>query len=170
MNKRFSITILVLLAVIMMINPVMAHRPKKQKIPAQMWVKGFSTAEGEGYCLWETRNGIIIEKNLIVTYDPILLIVDGNLPGIAVSNTFRIANTNKGKSIIFYDTVWSFPVTGREFKGKMFAKLSDLDTASPMLDVTCVLRGSGAFEGQTLKLSLEGPLYAPLPWTGNLFK
>jgi hypothetical protein len=174
MNRKIAISMLAVLSVtVMMVTPVMACSNRMQKVPAQLLVLGFSAAPGDGYSLWTSKHGLEIEKNLVITYDPIQLIIDDEAPLIGTSesrNYRRISNINRGTSMICYDMVWSFPSAGGGFKGKLVSWIWDENTDSPTIMLSSVLRGYGAFEGQILKLSREGLLYVPGPWTGYLFK
>ena len=171
MKKQVLVIAVVVVAIAMLATPVMACPTKRQKIPAEMSVLGFSAVPGESHRLWVSNCGIEIEKNLVITYDPILLAIDGETPLIGTSECskyIRISNTNKGKSIICYNMAWEFSTVDGGFKGKLFSKLWDENTDSPMIKLTAVLWGYGTFEGQTLQLSRVGLLYVPSPWTGYI--
>jgi len=146
----------------------MAAPTKSQKVPVEMWVMGYSVGQGADYRIWFLCDGTIMqERNAIVTYDPILLLVDGSLTlfGSAVSVVDSMYNSHKGIGVNRYDTTWYFD--GGGFKGRMQAITTDFGS---QVQGHCLLQGFGAFERQTLSLSYDGPIMSLDPWTGYLLK
>ena len=97
---------------------------------------------------------------------------DEDLEGIGDnSNTFRILNLETEVRTVFTNkVVWTFP-TGT-FEGRIIFKYTNALSPPPTWDVTiiyCVLRGTGAFEGQTLVLDYDGPFIGAV-WTGFIYK
>jgi hypothetical protein len=171
MNKKiFGITTIFIIAAILATS-VFAEPTKGQKVPVRLRVLGYYSYEGEDYSDYTNNGGIRIRKNLIVVYDPLKLVFeDGSaLVGSAISNVDGVRNLNTDEGIDHYDTLWSFETPEGGFKGEMQAHHKNMRTAEWTLNWHFVLQGFGAFEGQTLQISLNGP-YPGSPATGYLLK
>ena len=171
MKKKIMGVFVFMLAIVMSITPVIAEPMKGQKVTAEMYVLGYSIVPGEEYSIELNNGGIQIERNLIVTYNPILLIIDGGVPlvGTLVSNVDTISNLDKETAVGHCDSVMSFSTAEGEFRGNYQTKQTEMFTPDWTLRMHCVLQGFGAFEGQTLQLSRTGP-YPGAPSTGYLLK
>jgi hypothetical protein len=171
MNKKVVVIAVALMTIAMLATPVMAEPTKGQKVTAEMYVLGFSQVPGEDYSIKVNEGGIQIERNLIVTYDPILLIIDGGAPlvGTVVSNVDIISNFDKKTAVGHMDAVMLFSTPEGGFRGEWQTYQEGMFTPDWTLSIHCVLQGFGAFEGQTLCLSRTGP-YPGAPSTGYLLK
>ena len=178
MKKKISAIFVTLLVIAMLattfVGSVIAEPTKGQKVPVEMYILGWSTAPGEGYSIETNNGGIQIERNLIVTYAPIVLVIDGGAPlvGTVVNNVDTISNLDKKTAVGLYDSVMSFSTPEGGFKGNMQANHKDMLTPEWTLKWHFVLQGYDAFEGQTLQMSREGPYPSPpgTPVTGYLLK
>ena len=172
MNKKVLGIAVFLLAAAMLATPVLANPTKGQKVTAEMYVLGFSEDRtGEDYSINITNGGIYIERNIIVTYVPIYLIIDGGAPlvGTVVSNVDMIGNLDKKTAVGHMDAVISFSTPEGGFRGNIQTAQEEIFTPDWTLRMHSVLQGFGAFEGQTLCLSRTGP-YPGAPSTGYLLK
>jgi hypothetical protein len=170
MKKKIMGVFVFMLAIVMLVTPVMAEPTKGQKVTAEMSVLGYSMVPGEDYSFEVNNGGILIERNLIVTYN-LKLIIDGGDPlfGTLVSNVDTISNLDKETAVGHCDSVMSFSTAEGEFRGNYQTKQTEMFTPDWTLRMHCVLQGFGAFEGQTLQLSRTGP-YPGAPSTGYLLK
>jgi hypothetical protein len=173
-NKKVLGIAVLLLAVAMLATPVLAKPTKGQKVPVEWYILGFSSEPGEGYSIKTFDCGIQIRRNLIVTFDPILLVIDGSstpLVGTVVNNVDGISNPAEGTALDVYKMDMSFS-TGGGFKGYSLAIHKEMFTPDWTLKWDIVLQGYGEFEGQTLWMSREGPYPSPpgTPVTGYLLK
>ncbi len=171
MNRKILGIAIFLLAVAILAIPVMAEPTEGQKVTAEMYVLGFSQVPSEDYRIKVNNGGIQIERNLIVTYDPILLIIDGGVPlvGTVVSNVNIISDLDRKTAVGHMDSVMSFSTPEGGFRGNLQTTQEEMFTPDWTLRMHCVLQGFGAFEGQTLCLSRAGP-YPGAPSTGYLLK
>jgi hypothetical protein len=171
MNKKILGIAFALMFVAMMVAPVIAEPTRGQKVTAEMYVLGFSQVPGEDYSINANNGGIRTERNLIVTYDPILLIIDGGAPlmGTVVSNVDTISNLDKKTAVGHMDAVMSFLTSEGGFRGNIQTTQEEMFTPDWTLRMHCVLQGFGAYEGQTLYLNRTGPYPGP-PSTGYLLK
>ena len=173
MKKKVVVIAVALMTIAMLAVPVMAEPTKGQKVPAKMYILGFYSEEGEGYSARTTNGGIVIVNNNIVVYDPILLFIGDNpvpLTGKVVSYVHSVDNTKQLSVVIQYDTDMSFSTSEGGFKGKMYARLTDMYTPDWYIKWNIVLHGYGAFEGQILQMSTASPYPNPVPASGYLLK
>lgn len=102
-----------------------------------------------------------------------------NLPEETLSGTFNSSRVLSIKNLetdvmkVFYNkVVWTFPAEGGTFEGRMVFEIrhhSEGPLAWEYTILSCVLRGTGAFKGQILVLSYDGP-YIGAVLTGLLYK
>ena len=172
MNKKVLGIAVFLLAAAMLVTPVLAEPTRGQKVTAEMYVLGFSEDRtAEDYSINVNNGGIQIERNIIVTYVPIYLIIDGGAPwiGTVVSNVDMIGNLDKKTAVGHMDAVMTFSTPEDGFRGNIQTAQEEMFTADWTLRMHCVLQGFGAFEGQTLYLNRTGP-YPGAPSKGYLLK
>jgi hypothetical protein len=171
MNKKIFGATIIFIIVATLATPVMAEPTEGQKVSVRLRVIGYYSYEGEDYSDYTNDGGIQITKNLIVVYDPLQLVIDGGptLVGNAISNVDSIKNLDEKTEIAHYDTVMLFETSEGGFKGEMQAHHKNIHTPEWTLNWHFVLQGFGAFEGQTLQISLNGP-YPGSPATGYLLK
>ena len=70
-----------------------------------------------------------------------------------------------------YDAIWDFPTADGGFEGNINMLITDYNPGPPATyhaKFSCLLHGYGAFEGQTLQFTYDGP--NGLPWEGYLLK
>lgn len=173
MNKKVLGVAVLLLAVAMLATPVMAWPTRRQKVPVECYILGYTSEPGEGYFEKTFDCGIRLRLNLIVTYDPIHLVIDGSpyIVGKCANNVDDISNSAEGWSVAVYKMDMSFS-TGGGFKGYSLARHEQMFTADWTLNWDIVLQGYGTFVGQTLYMSREGhyPSAPGTPLRGYLLK
>jgi len=166
------------LALLMMFAavPVMAEPTRGQKVPLKEYITGLLGVVPPPRA-WETKGGIfqmrgeqefltvkfVIGDPAYATYD-----FDHTIVGYGSGNT---------KTRVFvghYDCVWTLADDDSSgFSGNLEMKLYDFDLSAgtwSWWSAHEVAQGFGDFAGQTLMLSMEGPMDITAPWTGYLLK
>ena len=92
---------------------------------------------------------------------------------VVVCTSSVTLNTETGYFVGHYDSIWYVEEEGANsgFKGIMMGRIYDFDTTGAFppfsrVMIHCTLQGFGDFEGQTLKLSVDGNFFAYFIWTG----
>jgi hypothetical protein len=156
--------------------PVMAEPTKGQKVPLKEYITGFLGVMPPPRA-WETKGGIYQMRGeqefLTVTF------VVGEPPYARYDFNHTIVgygswNTKTGVFVGHYDCVWTLAHDASSgFSGNMELRLYDFnmytDTWS-WWSAHEVAQGFGSFAGQTLMLSMNGPMDLTAPWTGYLLK
>ncbi len=188
MNKQLLILALSLL-MLAAIAPVMADPTDGQKVPvvqingAAITTPTVCPRDGVTYPYTGTSNpndGNITQRR---DYGNVLgtnLIIDGGTPlvGISYNNYDRMWQYDRDTGLLagsmgiyHYDAIWDYPTAGGGFEGNIFLLLTDYSAGPPVTynaKMHALLQGYGAFEGQTLQFSYEGP--NPVVWEGYLLK
>ena len=179
MKKKILLVIASLLLVTMFITPAIAAHPNRYDVTATQIGSGVTgliphvSLHGNRVVL-QLRNGA---GEGVVTL---------NLPGGPIEGTTEAKVWGK---IQFFDPmpdpnavgiwqaqmVWSFTDQGgktgtfegiRKFKVIGYPRIPTI--LIPYTETFCILRGTGDFRGQTLKLSFEGDAEAGISWVGTL--
>jgi len=172
MNKKVLLMAIALLAVAMFVAPVMAEPTKGLKVDATL-KPGPMVFEGVPEKQWITEGGIEQIRGMQVDYFPITLTIGSDVYTKGYSTNIQdvVYNPETGVSNIRSDTVWTFAGIGG-FAGNLEMKLWFVEGIPwPYYSIHTLMHGFGAFEGQTLMLSYEGPITFPREvWTGYCLK
>jgi hypothetical protein len=166
LNKKVLVIAVALMAVAMLATPVMAS--PAEKIPVTL---NFSppTPLAPPEKTWTTNGDILQIRGLPTSYNIILTIL-GEPPLFGVdTNTLNAQhNLKTDVRILHYDVVWTF--SGGTFEGRLTLKIhnNSLDPIFWYYSAHLVFQGTGAFEGQTIMMSYEGPF--ALEWSGYLLR
>lgn len=164
-NRKVLVIAVALMAVAMLATPVMAS--PAEKIPVTLAFGAPTSDDPEK--IW-TTNGDIRQVRGVPTSRNIILYIPGELPLYGVdTNTWNGQyNLKTDFAILHYDVVFAF--SGGTFEGILTMKIKDY-SLPPIFwyySAHLVFQGTGAFQGQTLMLSYEGPF--ALEWTGYLLR
>ena len=142
-----------------------------EKIPVTVT----SQPTGESDPTWTklTNGGIFQARGKTAQWTFIIRDQNGEaiLEGVSDNTANTRINLKKQALIVVYDAVWT--VQGGTFEGIVKMKILNYDTTNPLiwdLDIHCVLRGTGDYQGQTLMLSYEGGIIPAPVWEGVLIK
>ena len=165
MKRKVLLIAVALMAVAMLATPVMAGPTKGLKVDATSIFNPLALevrSEPEGKM---TEGGIFPFKGFVEVYSNNLLSI-GNGPPLTVC-AYQAGsgcwNTKTEVFMVHYDTVWYISTEGSPngFSGNQELKLFGWNPTTMLWDsmtVHCVLHGFGAYAGQTLMLSYEGPI------------
>jgi hypothetical protein len=165
LNKKVLVIAVVLMAAAMLATPVMASPAEKIPITLNFGLPTYGDPEK----IWTTNGDIFQVRGRPSSYN-IILTIQGEPPLVGVdTNTFNGQhNLKTDVKILHYDVVWTFE--GGTFEGRLTLKIEN-NLLGPMYwyySAHLVFQGTGAFEGQTIMLSYEGPF--ALEWTGYLLR
>jgi hypothetical protein len=174
-------TAIVILALALLITfaavPVMAKPTKGQKVPVKEYITSPPFDEIAPVRYWITKGGIAQMRAMQEAYNVTFVI--GDPPYAQYDFTHHLvgygsANTKTTVFVGHFDAVWTLVDDDSSgFSGNMEMTAYGFDLAADTWSswsVHEVAQGFGAFAGQTLKLSLEGPLDITAPFTGYLLK
>jgi hypothetical protein len=174
MKKKIIVVFVALMAVAMLATPLVGTVMAKEKVNAKFLVTGQDLVFGD---IWTTNGGIQQQKGNTPTYYGNLIIGDASYPSVIVCTSSATLNTETGYFVGYYDSVCYVTEEGSDsgFKGIMIGKMYDLGTTGGPLPFSRIiihgtLQGFGDFEGQTLKLSVDGDFLAYFTWTGYCIK
>ncbi len=88
------------------------------------------------------------------------------LGALTSSNINFTINRNIGLGVIKFDMTWH--VTGGTFEGNVLGELSGTGTAANYLDLHATFRGTGDYQGWTIKLEGDKLAGQPFTWTGEI--
>jgi len=145
--------------------PVMAESPKA--VPAVLSISGAKDLPVEKE--WTTEGGIVHQQGIIRTAVATIKIGEVTYVGAIHAVVDKMTNTKTSLATNHYHK-WtiSFPVqTGLAQSGEFVGtNVWTYETNPTYLQGHAVLQGSGAFEGQTLKIEVEYP--PSIKWYGYL--
>lgn len=173
MNKKIFSAFVSSLVVVMVVSLLIGTAIAKQKVTAELQLTGQNIVLGN---IWTTNGGIQQQKDNTPTYYGNLIIGEDSYPVVIVCTSSVTLNTETGYFVGHYDSVCYVSQEGSNsgFKGTINGKMYDFDPLGfPPLTraiIHCTLQGFGDFEGQTLKLSVDGDLIAYFTWTGYCIK
>ena len=173
--KKTAVVILALaLLVTFAAVPVMAEPTKGQKVPVKEYTTGIPTLVPPTLN-WTTKGGIWQFRGEQEFFTDRLVI--GNPPYTSIDFHVTIVgdgswNTKTGLCVVHYDCVWTLAGDGSNgFSGNVEMRLYDFDLYAgtwSWWSAHEVAQGFGDFAGQTLMLSMDGPMATI--WTGYLLK
>jgi hypothetical protein len=168
--KKIVIVVFVsLMAAAMLATPSICIVMAKEKVDAELHLTGQDIVLGN---VWTTNGGIQQQKGNTPTYFGNLIIGGVPYPLVIVCTSSVTLNTETGYFVGYYDSVCYVSQEGSDsgFKGIITGKMYDFNPfgSPPFTRATihCTLQGFGDFEGQTMKLSVDGDLFAYFTWTG----
>ena len=173
MKKIMIVGFVVLMAAAMLATPLISTVMAKEKVDAELHLTGQNIVLGN---VWTTNGGIQQQKGNTPNYYGNLIIGEDQYPLVIVCTSSVTLNTETGYFVGFYDSVCYVSYEGSDsgFKGMIIGKMYDFNPlATPPLTraiIHCAMQGFGDFEGQTLKLSLDGNLFAYFTWAGYCIK
>ncbi|MBA4464326.1 MAG: hypothetical protein H2B01_09160 [Nitrosopumilaceae archaeon] len=170
MKKNMIVLFVALMAAAMLATPLVGMVMAKEKVEAELLVTGQDIDLGN---IWTTNGGIQQQKGNTPTYYCNLILGEDTYPLVVACTSSATLNTETGYFVAFYDSVWYVGEEGADsgFKGMMIGRIYDFDTTGVFppfsrIVIHCTLQGFGDFEGQTLKLSVDGNFFAYFTWTG----
>jgi hypothetical protein len=170
LKKIMIVGFVVLMAAAMLATPLISIVIAKETVDAELHLTGQKIVLGN---VWTTNGSIQQQKGNTPTYYGNLIIgEDDPYPMVIVCTSSVTLNTETGYFVGYYDTVCYVAEEGSDsgFKGMIIGKMYDFDPLGfPPLSraiIHCTLQGFGDFEGQTLKLSVDGDLFAYFTWIG----
>ena len=174
MKKSTIVVFVALMAAAMLSTPLIGTAMAKEMVDAELHVTGQDIVLGN---IWTTNGGIQQQKDNTPTYFGNLIIGEAPYPLVIVCTSSVTLNTETGYFVGYYDSVCYVTEEGSDsgFKGIIIGKIYDFDTSGAFPPFTraiihCTLQGFGDFEGQTLKLSVDGNFFEYFIWTGYCIK
>lgn len=166
MKKSIFVIVCVLLAFAALSTPVMAA--PAEKIPATLNF-GVPTPMGLPEKTWTTKGEVLQIRGIPTSYI-IILTIQGEPSLIGVDTNILNAqhNLKTDVRILHYDVVWTF--SEGTFEGILTLKIQN-NSLNPIFwyySAHLVFQGTGAFNGETLMLSYEGPF--ALEWEGFVLR
>lgn len=165
MNKKIPGILVATFTLITLFSalPVMADPTKGQKVPAKyIVIPPYEIQDGEGRL---TNGGIFLSKGRVETYRNNLLFI-GNNPPLTVCavlvGTINSYNTKTETLSMHWECIWYISTEGSPdgFAGNIKLKFFEYDAITHdwiSQKMHAVLQGFGAYAGQTLMLSYDGP-------------
>lgn len=167
MNEKIFAISTLLMALSLLVLPVLAT--PAEIIPVTI----VSVKVGENNDLlrtWTTNGDIFQARGKTVTYNFVITIPD-EVPITGMSeNTLNTRINNKiDVATIIYDVTWT--TSDGAFVGKIQQKIFDYSLGYTMftLQLHGTLRGTGAYQGQTLRVTYEGGFIGAV-WDGILIR
>ena len=156
--------------------PVMATPTKGQKVPVEEYITGF-LFELPPVRDWETKGGIYQMRGYQEAYTVIFYVGDPPYASYEF-NHYMVGdgswNTKTGVFVGHFDILWTLIGDDSSgFSGNMEMRAYDFDLYAGTWSWWIaheVAQGFGDFAGQTLMLSMDGPMDMTAPWTGYLLK
>jgi hypothetical protein len=174
LKKNTIVVFVALIAAAMLATPLVGIVMAKEKVHAEFHVTGQDIVLGS---VWTTNGGVQQQKGNTPTYYGNLVIGEDSYLLVVACTSSVTLNTETGYFVGYYDSVCYVSQQGSEsgFKGVIIGKMYDFDTSGAFPPLTraiihCTLQGFGDFEGQTLKLSVDGDFFAYFTWTGYCIK
>jgi hypothetical protein len=173
LKKNMIVVFIALMAAAMLATPLFGIVMAKEKVDAELHVTGQDIVLGN---VWTTNGGIQQQKGNTPTYFGNLIIGEAPYPLVIVCTSSVTLNTETGYFVGYYDSVCYVSQEGSDsgFKGIIIGKMYDFNPIGfppfTRAIIHCTLQGFGDFEGQTLKLSVDGDLFAYFTWTGYCIK
>jgi hypothetical protein len=173
LKKKIMVTLVALMAAAILATPLVGMAMAKEKVDAELLVTGSNIVLGN---VWTTNGGIQQQKGNTPTYFGNLIIGEAPYPLVIVCTSSVTLNTETGYFVGYYDSVCYVSQEGSDsgFKGIIIGKMYDFNPIGfppfTRAIIHCTLQGFGDFEGQTLKLSVDGDLFAYFTWTGYCIK
>ena len=177
MNRKILGICVVFLAVAILTVPTVSacghrsnHRSSLEKIPVTE--TSVFLAQTEPTKTWNIGDKYTIDYGVTYQFATTLNLPDATFNGISDNHKIlRITNLETDTVTVFVgQVVWDYTVG--TFEGKISYELrgASLDVTEWWVTLKyCVLKGTGAFEGQTLTLSYDG-LFIGAVWTGYILK
>jgi hypothetical protein len=179
MKKMTTVIIasLALLMLVAVVSPVMAcntrgGRKCLEKVPASQFTGDAKEPQSAPTKTWTIGDKFLIKIGMTGSVGTQLVLPEETLYGTSTYVRCTIENLETKVIIYISDVVWAYP--GGTFEGKFIYQLTRLPSPAtpgdwPMKVISCVLHGTGAFNGQTLVLSYEGIVRGSV-LTGYLYR
>jgi hypothetical protein len=174
MNKKTLLIAMVVFSVMVMAAPVLAVPTQGQKLPISLKFTNSATTNPGTFNL---NNGNIGQKRDSAGSYTVELSIDGADPIVGVSVTevpISVYNMIKHQRFTIHEIhVMDFPTEDGGFEGNVLLRFTDVASLVPgafdyHLEAHGTFQGTGAFEGQTIVASYDGPAYGT--WAGYLLK
>jgi hypothetical protein len=166
LNRKIIALTTFLITLSLLVLPVLAA--PAEIIPVT--VVSIKTGETDVIRTWTTDGDIFQARGKTVTYDFVMTIPgEDSITGIS-ENTLNTRINNKiDVATIIYDAAWT--TSDGAFVGKIQMKIFDYSQGYTMftLQVHGTLRGTGAYQGQTLIVTYEGGFIGAV-WDGILIR
>jgi hypothetical protein len=194
MNRKMILVPLIVILLLVAVTPAFAAPTNGRKIAAEQYPGSTITAptvcprDGVTYpytgTYWFNDQGVVQRRDygqvLAFTFVVHYATGDVTLKGLSFNNydrlwKFAVYDPSKplaqqvqtgSDAVYHYDAIWWFPTVNGGFEGNINLQIKDYAGPDMNIKTNCVLQGYGYFEGQTLQLSLNGPVN--VVWTGYL--